>query len=84
MPEAAELQEPNEGDLQAQIKELQKNVTSIWNYIFELRTAVSHHLTHLRQHQVELETSMHRMEHFHESKTVFLNLIYLLNECLFH
>lgn len=72
MPEAAELQEPGDEDLQAQVNEIKKNVTSLWNYIYELRSAVSHHLTHLRQHQVELETSMHRMEHLHESKTILI------------
>lgn len=71
MPEAAELQDGDE-DLRAQVNELQKNVTAIWNYIYQLRSAVSHHLTHLREHQVELETSMHRMEHLHESKTIFI------------
>ncbi|XP_035232728.1 sarcoplasmic reticulum histidine-rich calcium-binding protein-like [Stegodyphus dumicola] len=71
MPEAEALQtqmEPltEENDLNAQVKELQKNVSELWTYIYTLRNSVSSHLMHLRQHQEELEITVHRLEHHHD------------------
>ncbi|KAG8199776.1 hypothetical protein JTE90_000869 [Oedothorax gibbosus] len=68
MPEASSLLDQDEG-LFAQVQELQKNVTEIWTYIHTLRNAVTEHLNHLRQHQVELESTVHRLEHAGQSGT---------------
>ncbi|GBN05882.1 hypothetical protein AVEN_116806-1 [Araneus ventricosus] len=65
MPDAGALHLPDE-DLSSQVLTLQRNVSELWSYIFQLRTAVSQHLNHLRQHQVELEDMVHRMSHYHD------------------
>ncbi|GFR27615.1 superoxide dismutase [Trichonephila clavata] len=65
MPEAGALLLPDE-EINTQVQTIQKNLTELWSYIFELRNAVSQHLNHLRQHQVQLEDVVHRMMHYHE------------------
>ncbi|GIY14311.1 sod_Cu domain-containing protein [Caerostris extrusa] len=65
MPEAGALLLPEE-ELSAQVQSLQRNVSELWTYIYQLRGAVSQHLNHLRTHQVELEDQMHRMSHYHD------------------
>ncbi|KAF8766784.1 Extracellular superoxide dismutase [Cu-Zn] like protein [Argiope bruennichi] len=65
MPEAGALHLPD-GDLSSQVLALQRNVSELWTYIYQLRSAVSQHLNHLRQHQVELEDMVHTMSHYHD------------------
>lgn len=51
------------------VADLQKNITALWTYIYELRGAVTHYLNELKQKQEGMERAIYAIEHLGSRNT---------------